>query len=94
MNISEILRLAFSVVADWHVILTAIITIFIISISNYVIRYKKRPLSLKKRKALLKAQQNSAPKPENKEGGDASGDAAAGDQNKKTPGSSSLAKKK
>ena len=54
------LRLAFSVVADWRVIVTAVLTVFIISLANYVIRYKKRPLSLKKRKALLKAQAEAA----------------------------------
>ena len=96
MNISEMLRLAFRVVADWRVIVTAVLTIFIISLANYVIRYKKKPLSLKKRKALLREQAAAAAasKAEKKEEGQADANAAGGDQNKKGPASSSAAKKK
>jgi|GEM_PF-1697357 len=97
MNISEMLRLAFSVVADWRVIVTAVLTVFIISLANYVIRYKKRPLSLKKRKALLKAQAEAAAaaaKTEKKEEGQGEGDGASGDHGKKASSSSSGAKKK
>ncbi|MBP5436769.1 MAG: hypothetical protein J6Y30_02170 [Treponema sp.] len=96
MNISEMLRLAFSVVADWRVIVTAVLTIFIISLANYVIRYKKRPLSLKKRKALLKAQAEAAAaaaKTEKKDG-QAEGEGANGDHNQKSAPAASGAKKK
>ena len=93
MNVSELLRLAFSVVADWRVIVTAVLTIFIISLANYVIRYKKRPLSLKKRKALLKAQAEAAAaaKTEKKEEGQGE---ANGEHNQKSAPAASGAKKK
>ncbi len=86
------LRLAFSVVADWRVIVTAVLTVFIISLANYVIRYKKRPLSLKKRKALLKAQaEAAAAKTEKKEEGQGE---ANGEHNQKSAPAASGAKKK
>lgn len=87
------LRLAFSVVADWRVIVTAVLTVFIISLANYVIRYKKRPLSLKKRKALLKAQAEAAAaaKTEKKEEGQGE---ANGEHNQKSAPAASGAKKK
>ena len=93
MNISQLLRLAFSVVADWRVIVTAVLTVFIISLANYVIRYKKRPLSLKKRKALLKAQAEAAAaaKTEKKEEGQGE---ANGEHNQKSAPAASGAKKK
>ena len=94
MNVSELLRLAFSVVADWRVIVTAVLTVFIISLANYVIRYKKRPLSLKKRKALLKAQAEAAAaaaKTEKKEEGQGE---ANGEHNQKSAPAASGAKKK
>ena len=90
MNISQLLHLAMSVVADWRVIVTAVLTVFVISIANYVIRYKKRPPSLKKLKAKLKEQQASA-KPKKKEA--EQGDEAENEDEQGNQGSSSAKKK-
>lgn len=64
MSISELLSLSLKVAADWRVILTAVLTIFIISLSNYVIRYKKKPPVIKQKDQI---KPKEAPKPEKKE---------------------------
>lgn len=55
MDITALVNLCISVLKDIRVITAAILTIFFISLGNYVVRYRKRPPKPKKK--------NSAPKP-------------------------------
>lgn len=66
MDITALVNLCISVLKDIRVITAAILTIFFISLGNYVVRYRKRPPKPKKKKSAQKSAATSAPalKPE------------------------------
>ncbi len=68
MDITALVNLCISVLKDIRVITAAILTIFFISLGNYVVRYRKRPPKPKKKKSAQKpaaaATPASAPKSE------------------------------
>lgn len=68
MDITALVNLCISVLKDIRVITAAILTIFFISLGNYVVRYRKRPPKPKKKKSAQKpaAAATPAPKPEEK----------------------------
>ena len=68
MDITALVNLCISVLKDIRVITAAILTIFFISLGNYVVKYRKRPPKPKKKKAAQKpaAAATPAPKPEEK----------------------------
>ena len=68
MDITALVNLCISVLKDIRVITAAILTIFFISLGNYVIRYRKRPPKPKKKKSAQNpaAAATPAPKPEEK----------------------------
>lgn len=68
MDITALINLCISVLKDIRVITAAILTIFFISLGNYVVRYRKRPPKPKKKKSAQKpaAAATPAPKPEEK----------------------------
>ena len=68
MDITALVNLCISVLKDIRVIRAAILTIFFISLGNYVVKYRKRPPKPKKKKSAQKpaAAATPAPKPEEK----------------------------
>lgn len=66
MDITALVNLCISVLKDIRVITAAILTIFFISLGNYVVRYRKRPPKPKKKKSAQKpaAAATPAQKPE------------------------------
>ena len=68
MDITALVNLCISVLKDIRVITAAILTIFFISLGNYVVKYRKRPPKPKKKKPAQKpaAAATPAPKPEEK----------------------------
>lgn len=67
MDITALVNLCISVLKDIRVITAAILTIFFISLGNYVVRYRKRPPKPKKKKSAQKSSATTsapAPKPE------------------------------
>lgn len=68
MDITALVNLCISVLKDIRVITAAILTIFFISLGNYVVKYRKRPPKPKKKKSAQKpaATATPAPKPEEK----------------------------
>ena len=68
MDITALVNLCISVLKDIRVITAAILTIFFISLGNYVVKYRKRPPKPKKKKSAQKpaAAATTAPKPEEK----------------------------
>lgn len=68
MDITALVNLCISVLKDIRVITSAILTIFFISLGNYVVKYRKRPPKPKKKKSAQKpaAAATPAPKPEEK----------------------------
>lgn len=54
MDITAITSLCISVLKDTRVITAAVLTIFFISLGNYVVKYKKRPPKPKKSKTASK----------------------------------------
>lgn len=66
MDITVLVNLCISVLKDIRVITAAILTIFFISLGNYVVKYRKRPPKPKKKKSAQKpaAAATPAPKPE------------------------------
>lgn len=68
MDITALVNLCISVLKDIRVITAAILTIFFISLGNYVVKYRKRPPKPKKKKSAKKpaAAATPAPKPEEK----------------------------
>lgn len=68
MDITALVNLCISVLKDIRIITAAILTIFFISLGNYVVRYRKRPPKPKKKKSAQKpaAAATPAPKPEEK----------------------------
>ena len=68
MDITALVNLCISVLKDIHIITAAILTIFFISLGNYVVKYRKRPPKPKKKKSAQKpaAAATPAPKPEEK----------------------------
>lgn len=66
MDITALVNLCISVLKDIRVITAAILTIFFISLGNYVVKYRKRPPKPKKKKSAQKsaAAATPAPKPE------------------------------
>lgn len=66
MDITALVNLCISVLKDIRVITAAILTIFFISLGNYVVRYRKRPPKPKKKKSAQKpaVAATPAPKPE------------------------------
>lgn len=66
MDITALVNLCISVLKDIRVITATILTIFFISLGNYVVRYRKRPPKPKKKKSAQKpaAAATPAPKPE------------------------------
>ena len=68
MDITALVNHCISVLKDIRVITAAILTIFFISLGNYVVRYRKRPPKPKKKKSAQKpaAAATPAPKPEEK----------------------------
>lgn len=68
MDITALVNLCISVLKDIRVITAAILTIFFISLGNYVVKYRKRPPKPKKKKSAQKpaAAATPAPKPEEK----------------------------
>lgn len=64
MDITALVNLCISVLKDIRVITAAILTIFFISLGNYVVRYRKRPPKPKKKKSAPKSTAAPAPKPE------------------------------
>lgn len=66
MDITALVNLCISVLKDIRVITAAILTIFFISLGNYVVKYRKRPPKPKKKKSSQKpaAAATPAPKPE------------------------------
>ena len=69
MDITALVNLCISVLKDIRVITAAILTIFFISLGNYVVKYRKRPPKPKKKKSAQKpaAAPTPAPKPEEKQ---------------------------
>ena len=68
MDITALVNLCISVLKDIRVITAAILTIFFISLGNYVVKYRKRPPKPKKKKSAQNpaAAATPAPKPEEK----------------------------
>ena len=68
MDITALVNLCISVLKDIRVITAAILTIFFISLGNYVVKYRKRPPKPKKKKPAQNpaAAATPAPKPEEK----------------------------
>lgn len=68
MDITALVNLCISVLKDIRIITAAILTIFFISLGNYVVKYRKRPPKPKKKKSAQKpaAAATPAPKPEEK----------------------------
>lgn len=68
MDITALVNLCISVLKDIRVITAAILTIFFISLGNYVVKYRKRPPKPKKKKSAQKpaVAATPAPKPEEK----------------------------
>lgn len=68
MDITALVNLCISVLKDIRVITAAILTIFFISLGNYVVKYRKHPPKPKKKKSAQKpaAAATPAPKPEEK----------------------------
>lgn len=68
MDITALVNLCISVLKDIRVITAAILTIFFISLGNYVVKYRKRPPKPKEKKSAQKpaAAATPAPKPEEK----------------------------
>lgn len=66
MDITALVNLCISVLKDIRVITAAILTIFFISLGNYVVRYRKRPPKPKKKKSAPKTAAAPTPKPEEK----------------------------
>ena len=68
MDITALVNLCISVLKDIRVITAAILTIFFISLGNYVVKYRKLPPKPKKKKSAQKpaAAATPAPKPEEK----------------------------
>ncbi|MGN0757072.1 hypothetical protein [uncultured Treponema sp.] len=64
MDITALVNLCISVLKDIRVITAAILTIFFISLGNYVVRYRKRPPKPKKKKSAPKTAAAPTPKPE------------------------------
>ena len=64
MDITALVNLCISVITDIRVITAAILTIFFISLGNYVVRYRKRPPKPKKKKSAPKTAAAPTPKPE------------------------------
>ena len=67
MDITALVNLCISVLKDIRVITAAILTIFFISLGNYVVRYRKRPLKPKKKKSAQESTATSAPAPKPEE---------------------------
>lgn len=67
MDITALVNLCISVLKDIRVITAAILTIFFISLGNYVVRYRKRPPKPKKKKSTQKSAATSAPAPKPEE---------------------------
>ncbi|WP_296030602.1 hypothetical protein [uncultured Treponema sp.] len=67
MDITALVNLCISVLKDIRVITAAILTIFFISLGNYVVRYRKRPPKQKKKKSAQKSAATSAPAPKPEE---------------------------
>ncbi|MEE0353993.1 MAG: hypothetical protein UDP17_11680 [Treponema sp.] len=63
MDITALVNLCISVLKDIRVITAAILTIFFISLGNYVVRYRKRPPKPKKKKSAPKTAAAPTPKP-------------------------------
>ncbi len=64
MDITALVNLCISVLKDIRVITAAILTIFFISLGNYVVRYRKRTPKPKKKKSAPKTAAAPTPKPE------------------------------
>ena len=64
MDITALVNLCISVLKDIRVITAAILTIFFISLGNYVVKYRKRPPKPKKKKSAPKTAAAPTPKPE------------------------------
>lgn len=62
MDITALVNLCISVLKDIRVITAAILTIFFISLGNYVVRYRKRPPKPKKKKSAPKSTDAPTPK--------------------------------
>lgn len=62
MDITALVNLCISVLKDIRVITAAILTIFFISLGNYVVRYRKRPPKPKKKKSAPKSTAAPTPK--------------------------------
>lgn len=67
MDITALVNLCISVLKDIRVIIAAILTIFFISLGNYVVRYRKRPPKPKKKKSAQKSAATTAPAPKPEE---------------------------
>ena len=67
MDITALVNLCISVLKDIRVITAAILTIFFISLGNYVVRYRKRLPKPKKKKSAQKSAATSAPAPKPEE---------------------------
>lgn len=63
MDITALVNLCISVLKDIRVITAAILTIFFISLGNYVVRYRKRPPKPKKKKSAQKPAASATPAP-------------------------------
>ena len=68
MDITALVNLCISGLKEIRVITAAILTIFFISLGNYVVKYRKRPPKPKKKKSAQKpaAAATPAPNPEEK----------------------------
>ena len=67
MDITALVNLCISVLKDIRVITAAILTIFFISLGNYVVRYRKRPPKPKKKKSAQKSTATATPTPKPEE---------------------------
>lgn len=67
MDITALVNLCISVLKDIRVITAAILTIFFISLGNYVVRYRKRPPKPKKKKSAQKPAAAATPAPKSEE---------------------------
>lgn len=67
MDITALVNLCISVLKDIRVITAAILTIFFISLGNYVVRYRKRPPKPKKKKSAQKSAATATPAPKTEE---------------------------
>lgn len=67
MDITALVNLCISVLKDIRVITAAILTIFFISLGNYVVKYRKRPPKPKKKKSAQKPAAAATPAPKTEE---------------------------